>query len=318
MADNQILFETIISGLSNQLQKLKDLEEKLQGFEDTYSKDYKEVNQRIDAINVQIDTTIKEAIKNIEFPKGISEAEIMELIKSNTNEIDEAQLKQELNKLINKDIGKIKSELLQTIKDIEIPKGEKGERGESVSNDQVQNAISLWIEDNKDLLKGSDGKDGRSIQGSKGKDGDDGVGIADIVRSQDDLLITLTDGTEKRIKLPKPQIQHVGGGGVSYQVATSALIVSTDIDITLKPESQNVLVNATSGNVNITLPNPVDCFSGGRSYKLGITKIDDTNNVVNILPHGSETIALDLHQELLQSQEVLNFISDGTNYWLGR
>jgi len=316
MADNQILFETIISGLANQLQKLKDLEEELQGFEDTYSEDYKIVNDRIDDLVLQIDRTIKEAISKIQFPKSITLEEIKELI---PKEYDDTELKSDLGSYLDRQIqintNRIKTDIEKTINEIpqpEIP------TPEAIQYGKIQTDLQVWINDNLDLFKSE--FDSTQLKKElqaylakkvsdipKAKDGLNAVGIEDITRSKDDLLITLTDGTEKRIKLPKPQIQHVGGGGVSYQVATSVLIVSTDTDITLKPESQNVLVNATS-----------DCFSSNRSYKLGITKIDDTNNVVNILPHGSETIALDLHQELLQSQEVLNFISDGTNYWLGR
>jgi len=274
MADSQVLFETLFSGLANQLEKLNLLEEEIKGFQDVYSKDYKEVNQRIDAINVQIDTTIKQAIKNIEFPKGISEAEIIELIKSNTNEIDEAQLKEELNKLINDETGKITSELLQTIKDIEIPQGEKGERGESIDDVQVQNAVSIWIDDNKDLLTGSKGDKGeRGLIGQQGQIGQDGVSIEDIKRVQDDLVITLTDGTIKRIKLPKPQIQHVGGGGFHPAQAQLTQVHSTDTMMILR---ENVAYQVSMVNLHtfFNTPFPSNVVVGG------VNVVADNINVV--------------------------------------
>ena len=94
------------------------------------------------------------------------------------------------------------------------------------------------------------------------------------------------------------------------------LIVSATIDTQLSEASQAVLVDATSGALNITLPNPVNCFSNNRSYKIGITKIDITSNVVNILPFATELVVGEASQQLLTDGEVLNFITDGTNWYL--
>jgi len=253
MGSNQAIIETLTKGLVNQLQKLNDLTEELQSFQDVYSKDYKEVNQRIDAINVQIDTTIKEAIKNIEFPKGISEAEIIELIKSNTNEIDEAQLKEEiqfdLNKKLSTHIGNITSEILQKVDEIEIPKAKDGK---TPTYGEIQDIVHTWIEENKDLLEGSKGDKGeRGLIGQQGQIGQDGVSIEDIERVQDDLVITLTDGTIKRIKLPKPQVQHVGGGGhtpdnFSYDLIDKNIVI---------PYNQQMIV---MGEIDIELDLQID------------------------------------------------------------
>jgi len=65
MATNQELFEILIDGLSN-LKEIQDsLIEEINGFQSKYSEDYKILNDRLDNISVQIDTTIKEAIKNV-------------------------------------------------------------------------------------------------------------------------------------------------------------------------------------------------------------------------------------------------------------
>jgi len=318
MADNQILFETLTSGLVNQLQKINDLEEELQSFEDVYSKDYKEVNDRINDINSQIDRTIKDAIKAIEFPATISEDDVTKLIKDSIKNIDEAKLREDLNKSINKDIGKLKSELLQAVNEIEVPRGEKGSDGESATDEQIQDNISLWIEENKDLLKGSKGDKGeRGLLGQQGQAGQDGVGIEDIKRSQDDLLITYTDGTEKRIRLPRQQTKFLGGGGsLTLQQATSTLIVSTSLDLRLEAVTQNVLVNAADSDIDIILPNPEGCLIRGRSYIIGITKTDLTANRVNIIPYSGELIVNDSSQYLVAS-EVLNLITDGKNWYYG-
>ena len=50
---------------------------------------------------------------------------------------------------------------------------------------------------------------------------------------------------------------------------------------------------------------------------ISISKIDTTSNIVNILPFGGETIVGDSSVELLEEGEVLNFITNGTNWYLG-
>jgi len=84
----------------------------------------------------------------------------------------------------------------------------------------------------------------------------------------------------------------------------------------LSEASQSVLVDATAGDIDVTLPNPANCFSTNRSFVVGITKIDVTANVVNILPFASELIVGETSQYLVFDGEVLNFITDGTNWYL--
>ena len=61
----------------------------------------------------------------------------------------------------------------------------------------------------KDGAKGEDGKDG-----AKGKDGKDGIGIRDITEKNGEIVITLTDGTIKKLKMPR-DIRVISGGGGS-------------------------------------------------------------------------------------------------------
>lgn len=66
----------------------------------------------------------------------------------------------------------------------------------------------------RDGVDGVNGKDGRD--GADGKDGEDGVGIADIFREGDELIIVLTDGRVFRFDFPvilRHQYRYVGGGG---------------------------------------------------------------------------------------------------------
>ena len=94
------------------------------------------------------------------------------------------------------------------------------------------------------------------------------------------------------------------------------LILTKTIDYAALTDSQIILVDATSGDLNITLPSPSSFFSGGKSKTIGINKIDTTSNTVNILPNTSELIVGETSQTLRRNSDVLNFITDGTNWYL--
>lgn len=95
-------------------------------------------------------------------------------------------------------------------------------------------------------------------------------------------------------------------------------LVSTVVEDTLlSANSQTTLCDATSGEINITLPNPALCFSDNRSFRFAIHKIDISANVVNILPFGAELVVGEASQTLELDGEIYNFITDGTNWYLG-
>jgi hypothetical protein len=326
MANIQIVIETLTSGLKNQLQLLRDLEVELQGFESAYASDYKQTQQRIDNITVQVDKTIKDAISKIDIPQPLTEDEITTLIKQYIVEVDTDKITQDLQSYIDEQVAKIElpkiplDEIIETVVN-QIP---KPKNGESVTTEQIDKAVSDYMSD-KDL--GISDEDKATLKRElraylanevsklpKAKDGSDGVGIEDIKRDKDDMVITLTDDTEKRISLPKPQLQG-GGGGTSLANATSTAIVSTDKDISLPTQSQNVLVDATSGDVTITLPHARNCFFYGRSYRIGITRIDNTQNKVFIVTNGE--MIMNETDITLYGLEVVNLITDGNNYYLG-
>lgn len=97
---------------------------------------------------------------------------------------------------------------------------------------------------------------------------------------------------------------------------TRPLIVSVTADVTLDAKNQSVLANATAAAINITMPDPAACFANSRSFRIGITKIDTSANVVGILPNGTELIAGAASEFLDLESEVLNFITDGTDWYL--
>jgi len=81
--------------------------------------------------------------------------------------------------------------------------------------------------------------------------------------------------------------------------------------------SQVNLVDATDGEIIMTMPNPSKCFKDSRSLQIGISKIDNSRNRVIILPFKNELIVGDTEQDLRYMGEILNFITDGTNWYLG-
>lgn len=94
------------------------------------------------------------------------------------------------------------------------------------------------------------------------------------------------------------------------------LITPASVSIGLMAISQTVLCDATSGAINITLPSPASCFSNNRSLKIGISKIDTTSNIVTILPSATELIVGEISQSINSEGDILNFITDGTNWYL--
>lgn len=120
------------------------------------------------------------------------------------------------------------------------PRGEPGEPGRPPTSEEIRLAVEIWFEINaeslrgRDGLAGSDGTDGRDGRdGTNGRDGDtgpvgpQGVGIA-LVEQRDEasFFITLTDGREFEIELPKPK--RKGGGVIASGAAQPVYLSAID------------------------------------------------------------------------------------------
>ena len=70
-----------------------------------------------------------------------------------------------------------------------------------------------------------------------------------------------------------------------------------------------VLVDASSGNITITLPEP------SKATQVNIKKIDPTTNVVTVMPNGG-SIDDEPLKEISTQYESYLFISDGTNWYI--
>ena len=99
----------------------------------------------------------------------------------------------------------------------------------------------------------------------------------------------------------------INNNSISRNLVTVTANYSMPVDIS------KVLVDATSNNITITLPDP--SLSKGASYS--ISKIDNTSNKVTIVPHNTELILGATLFELLNSNDALRLITDGTNWYNG-
>lgn len=136
--------------------------------------------------------------------------------------------------------------------------GEAGRAGRAPTADEIGNAVDVWLELNSASLRGEPGQPGNPGKpgepgkpgrdavinesdlyrqatrwlelhrdelsgkpGENGKNGVDGVGIAAIRQTADNIIIELTNGQEEKIKLPKQAPLYIGssrhGGGSSQR-----------------------------------------------------------------------------------------------------
>ena len=98
---------------------------------------------------------------------------------------------------------------------------------------------------------------------------------------------------------------------------TREAVSSTTGDTSLLPQAQTILVDASGGPVDIVMPNPAECFENNRSLRFAVHKIDSTTNAVNILPYNTELIVNEASQYIDLEGEILNLITNNTNWYLG-
>jgi len=97
----------------------------------------------------------------------------------------------------------------------------------------------------------------------------------------------------------------------------SIKILNIDVSSSTLPINQLLIVDATSGNITITLPDPTEFFINNNSKTISITKKDISTNIVTIEPYGTEEVVGETSQELFSEGDVINLITDGTDWYLG-
>lgn len=123
--------------------------------------------------------------------------------------------------------------------------GADGEAGRPPTDEEIQLAVDVWFEINRESLRGPAGADGQDgadgsdgLRGPSGRDGADGragadgIGIA-LVEQRDEgsFWITLTDGQEFEIELPTARPSGFFGGGGGGGSSTERLSDLIDVGI---------------------------------------------------------------------------------------
>ena len=94
----------------------------------------------------------------------------------------------------------------------------------------------------------------------------------------------------------------------AYMARAQYNIVTKTSDYTAS-SGDCVLVDASSGNITITLPEP------SKATQVNIKKIDSSMNVVTVIPNGG-SIDGETSKEISTQYESYLFISDGTNWYI--
>lgn len=127
--------------------------------------------------------------------------------------------------------------------------------------------------------------------------------MADTKRTLAQLIAIFADNTTRDISAQDLRDFLLSAYG-SREANTIAIdtTITTDYDI--------VLVNANSGQVNVTLP----AASTNSLKTFLIKKIDTSSNLVKVTPAGSDTIDSESSFWMFVPQQCVEIVSDGTNW----
>ena len=314
MSYNEKAIKILADSLAQHKIAIKGIQESISKDKNLHSQEAIQLKAQLNKQLTEIDNSMRSYIKDMPIPKDGKDAKVdyESIFKFVTSEV----LKIEPEK-VNYD--EINSKIDAEVSKIPTPKNGKSGKDGKAGVDGISPEIN-YAKVNKGVMSQFPKKEIIEDVKKSIPEPEVVVGIKEIKLEKDNLVIITTDGKKKKFPISFKAFQLFGDGGgdgVNLSVATSTRIVSTSEDISLSAISQNILANTTNGNINITLPDPTTCFFQERSYKIGITKIDISANKVIILPFGSESILLEEKQELEYAQDVLNFITDGTNWHIG-
>ena len=183
----------------------------------------KELNDKANAILKDFKVEFENHIKNIPLPKDgkdfdlnlweNSEKDRDIVINKTVSELND--LKAEIIKFFQEQIANYNALIKESeskIDDVVTNCNSLVEKTKAQIDEIILNIESFKGEDGKDGKDGAKGKDGKD--GAKGKDGKNGIGIKDITEKNGEIVITLTDGTIKKLKMPR-DIRVISGGGGS-------------------------------------------------------------------------------------------------------
>ena len=183
----------------------------------------KELNDKANAILKDFEVKYENYVKNIPLPKDGKDFDL------NLWE----NFKKDRDIIANKAIGELndlKAEIIKFFQE-QTDNYNAFVKEKELQNNKNEASLNAFVKEkesrideiilNIESFKGEDGKDGKDgidgingKDGAKGKDGKDGIGIKDITEKNGEIVITLTDGTIKKLKMPR-DIRVISGGGGS-------------------------------------------------------------------------------------------------------
>ena len=150
--------------------------------------------------------------------------------------------------------------------------------------------------------------------------------IAEDVNNNTDKIINIIAGvglTSEGKYIQRTLSNYLNSSSSIYEditildkVSNTSKIKTITTGENLVNESITLLCDCTAGDITAKLPPPSSQIKDGYSYKISISKIDNSSNKVIIIPNNTELICNESDQELILISEVLNFITDGTNWYL--
>lgn len=108
---------------------------------------------------------------------------------------------------------------------------------------------------------------------------------------------------------------HISGtsgitiAGVLNNISTNVAIVTSSTNVLTS--SHIILASASVGDINLTLPNVLN----SKYAQFIIKKIDSTNNVINIIASGSQTIDDISMYSLTTKFDSVSIVNDATGSW---
>lgn len=183
----------------------------------------KELNDKANAILKDFEVKYENYVKNIALPKDGKDFDL-NLWKNAKKGLDSAKkeletslknLKSEISNFNDEQISNYSTFIKESeskIDDVITNCNSFVKKTKAQIDEIILNIESFKGEDGKDGKDGAKGENGKD--GAKGKDGKDGIGIKDITEKNGEIVITLTDGTIKKLKMPR-DIRVISGGGGS-------------------------------------------------------------------------------------------------------
>jgi len=139
----------------------------------------------------------------------------------------------------------------------------------------------------------------------------DGDYIQEVTANYIDIATSLHNATLLLDTQVKQNADSISLAGLGLTVLTKTA------NYTATAITQTLLCDATSGDITITLPSASASYTSNRSIEIGISKIDTSLNTVTIIGVSGATIGGETEQVLLYDNEVINLVTDGTDWWLG-